>query len=186
MEMAQAFRRLGSEVVVLEAGPQLAAREDSDVAFAIQALFEEDGIELALNARDAVVTGRSGDHVTVRLGDDLQYSGTHLLVAAGRRPMTEGIGLAIAGVTLDAKGFIVVNETLRATAPGVWVIGEVAGTPMFTHASLDDYRVARSGITGGNRTTVGRLIPCCVFIDPNSPGSAWANAKHARPAFVTD
>jgi pyruvate/2-oxoglutarate dehydrogenase complex dihydrolipoamide dehydrogenase (E3) component len=166
MEMAQAFRRLGSEVVVLEAGPQLAAREDSDLASAIQALFEEDGIELALNARDAVVTGRSGDHVTVQLSDDRQFSGTHLLVAAGRQPMTEGIGLGIAGVTLDDKGFIVVDGTLRTTAPGVWAMGEVAGTPMFTHASLDDYRVAKSGITGGNRTTAGRLIPYCVFIDP--------------------
>jgi pyruvate/2-oxoglutarate dehydrogenase complex dihydrolipoamide dehydrogenase (E3) component len=166
MEMAQAFHRLGSEIVVLEAGPRLAAREDSDVASAIEALFREEGIELAPDARDALVTGRSGDKVTVRLADGRHFSGTHLLVAAGRRPMTQGIGLDIAGVTLDANGFIVVDDTLRTSAANVWALGEVAGTPMFTHASLDDYRVAKSGIAGGSRTTSGRLVPYCVFIDP--------------------
>jgi probable pyridine nucleotide-disulfide oxidoreductase len=183
MEMAQAFRRLGSEIVVLEAGPQLAAREDTDVASSIQALFQEAGIELAFDARDAVVTGRSGDHVTVQLGDGRHFRGTHLLVAVGRRPMTEGIGLGIAGVTLDAKGFILVDETLRTSAPGVWAMGEVAGTPMFTHASLDDYRVAKSGITGGNRTTTGRLIPYCVFIDPEF-AKVGLGEREARQAGI--
>ena len=180
MEMAQAFRRLGSEIVVLEAGPQLAAREDTDVASSIQALFQEAGIELAFDARDAVVTGRSGDHVTVQLGDGRHFRGTHLLVAVGRRPMTEGIGLGIAGVTLDAKGFILVDETLRTSAPGVWAMGEVAGTPMFTHASLDDYRVAKSGITGGNRTTTGRLIPVLRLHRPRIRQS-WPGRARGTP-----
>jgi pyruvate/2-oxoglutarate dehydrogenase complex dihydrolipoamide dehydrogenase (E3) component len=166
MEMAQAFRRLGSEIVVLEAGPQLASREDGDIASAIEDLFRGEGIELVLNARDAVFTGRSGNHVAVRLGDGRQFSGSHLLVATGRRPMTHGIGLEIAGVRIDANGFILVDDTLRTSAADIWAMGEVAGSPMFTHASLDDYRVAKSGITGGNRTTSGRLIPYCVFIDP--------------------
>ncbi len=166
MEMAQAFRRLGSEIVVLEAGSQLAAREDSDVARAIQDLFTEDGIELAFNARDAQVSGRSGDQVRVQLGDGRQFAGTHLLVAAGRQPRTRDIGLDLAGVALDARGFITTDATLGTSARGIWALGEVAGTPMFTHASMDDYRVAKSGIVGGNRTTTGRLIPYCVFIDP--------------------
>ncbi len=166
MELAQAFRHLGSEVVVIERGPQLAAREDSDVAAAIQARFAEDGIELALGARVAAVAGASGAGVAVRLDDGRSFAGTHLLVAAGRQPMTGGIGLELAGVELDARGFIRVDERLQTSAPGIWAMGEVAGSPMFTHVSLDDYRVAKSGIAGGARTTAGRMVPSCVFIEP--------------------
>lgn len=166
MEMAQAFRRLGSEVVVIETGKRLAGREDEDVAAAIGAQFAKDGIELALDAHIEAVTGRSGEAVTVRLTDGRTFSGSHILVAAGRQPMTGDIGLALAGVELDARGFIRVDERLQTSAAGIWALGEVAGSPMFTHVSLDDYRVAKSGITGGGRTTAGRLVPYCVFIDP--------------------
>jgi probable pyridine nucleotide-disulfide oxidoreductase len=158
MEMAQAFRRLGSGVVVLEAGPCLAAREDDDVAAAIGALFHEQGIQVVTNARDLRVEGASGRHVDVTIGDGQVISGTHLLVATGRTPMTVGIGLEIAGVALDDRGFIEVDETLLTSVPGIWALGEVAGSAMFTHASLDDFRVARSQITGGDRTTKGRLV----------------------------
>jgi pyruvate/2-oxoglutarate dehydrogenase complex dihydrolipoamide dehydrogenase (E3) component len=166
MEMAQAFRRLGSSVVVLEAGPHLAAREDDDVAAAIGSLFDEQGIQVVNNARDLQVSGVSGRHVDVTTGDGLTISGSHLLVATGRTPMTADIGLEIAGVELDDRGFIKVDETLLTSAPGIWALGEVAGSPMFTHASLDDFRVAKSRIVGGDRTTKGRLIPYCVFIEP--------------------
>jgi pyruvate/2-oxoglutarate dehydrogenase complex dihydrolipoamide dehydrogenase (E3) component len=166
LEMAQAFRRLGSAVTLIERGPRLAAREDDDVAAAIQDLFVADGIEVATSAEIASVEGRSGEHVAVVLADGRRLSGSHLLVAAGREPMTRDIGLEIAGVDLDGRGFIVVDERLRTSAPDVWALGEVAGSPMFTHVSLDDYRVAKSGITGGDRTTKGRLIPSCLFIDP--------------------
>ncbi len=166
MEMAQAFRHLGSDVTVIEAGPHLAAREDDDVAAAIQRVFTASGIELALSARVSAVEGRSGEGVTVRMTDGSTVTGTDLLVAAGRRPMTGDIGLDLAGVALDDRGFIKVDPHLRTNAPDIWALGEVAGTPMFTHASLDDYRVAKSGITGGARSTVGRMIPYCVFIEP--------------------
>jgi pyruvate/2-oxoglutarate dehydrogenase complex dihydrolipoamide dehydrogenase (E3) component len=166
MELAQAFRRLGAEIVLIDTGPKLAAREDDDVAEAIRHLFDEDGIELALDAQAERVEGRSGERVTVRLADGRTVSGSHLLVATGRRPMTADIGLDMAGVALDARGFITVDEHLRTSAPDIWALGECAGTPMFTHASLDDYRVAKSGIEGGSRTTAGRIIPSCLFIDP--------------------
>ena len=166
MEMAQAFQRLGSEVVVIEAGPHLAAREDPDVAATIQALFVADGIEVMTGGRAAQVEGRSGDAVTLRLDDGRAVTGSHLLVAAGRVPRTADIGLDLAGVGVDARGFIQVDDRLATTAPGIWALGEVAGSPMFTHVALDDYRVAKSGITGGDRTTTGRMIPYCVFIDP--------------------
>ncbi len=166
MELAQAFRHLGSEVVVIETGRQLAAREDADVAAAIGGLFEHDGIELALGARIARVSGQSGTNVTVHLEDGSRLSGSHLLVATGRTPMTDGIGLDIAGVDLNERGFIRVDETLQTSARGIWAMGEAAGSPMFTHVSLDDYRVARSAIAGGTRTTTGRMVPYTVFIDP--------------------
>jgi pyruvate/2-oxoglutarate dehydrogenase complex dihydrolipoamide dehydrogenase (E3) component len=166
MELAQAFRHLGSEIVVIEAGKQLAAREDADVAQAIGSLFKQDGIELVLEARVARVSGQSGTNAAVHLEDGRAFSGSHILVSTGRTPMTGGIGLDIAGVELTERGFIRVDQTLQTSAPGIWAIGEVTGSPMFTHVSLDDYRVVKSGIARGNRTTAGRLIPYAVFIDP--------------------
>jgi pyruvate/2-oxoglutarate dehydrogenase complex dihydrolipoamide dehydrogenase (E3) component len=183
LEMAQAFRRFGSEVVVLERGPQIAAHEDADVGSAIAALCTAEGIEIARDAHVESVAGRSGDTVTIRLGDGRSFNGSHLLVAAGRQPMTGAIGLDIAGVALDARGFIRVDERLRTSAPRIWAMGEVAGSPMFTHVALDDYRVARSGIVGGYRTTAGRLVPYCVFTDPEF-GRVGLSEAEARAAGV--
>jgi pyruvate/2-oxoglutarate dehydrogenase complex dihydrolipoamide dehydrogenase (E3) component len=181
LEMAQAFRRFGSEVVVLERGPQVAAHEDADVGSAIAALCAAEGIEIARDAHVESVAGRSGDAVSIRLEDGRSFGGSHLLVAAGRQPMTGAIGLDVAGVALDTRGFIRVDERLRTTAPDIWAMGEVAGSPMFTHVALDDYRVARSGIVGGDRTTAGRLVPYCVFTDPEF-GRVGLNETEARAA----
>jgi pyruvate/2-oxoglutarate dehydrogenase complex dihydrolipoamide dehydrogenase (E3) component len=98
--------------------------------------------------------------------DGKQIHGSHLLVATGRAPNTAGIGLELAGVETTATGYIKVNERLETTAPGVWAIGEVAGSPQFTHVSHDDFRVVHSSLTGGNRVTTGRLVPFCLFTDP--------------------
>ncbi len=166
MELGQAFRRLGAEVTIVERGPRLAPREDVDVSEAILKILNAEGVEVALSAYDLTVSGRSGDHVTVRCADGRLFEGSHILVASGRKPRTGNIGLDLAGVELDERGFIKVDERLRTSAPDVWAMGEVAGTPMFTHASLDDYRVVKSAMTGGNRTTRDRMIPYCVFIDP--------------------
>ena len=92
--------------------------------------------------------------------------GSHLLVAAGRSPNTKGIGLELAGVELTDSGYIKVNERLQTTAPGVWAIGEVAGSPQFTHVSVDDFRVVHDSLTGGKRVTTGRQVPFCLFTDP--------------------
>jgi probable pyridine nucleotide-disulfide oxidoreductase len=185
MEMAQAFRRLGSEVVVIEAGPHLAAREDQDAVAAIEDLFRDDDISVVTGARIAAVQGQSGESVTVALADGRSFTGSHLLVAAGREPMTRDIGLELAGVELNARGFTVTDEHLQTTAANIWAMGEVAGSPMFTHVSLDDFRIAKSGITGGNRTTTGRLIPYSVFIDPEFArvGLSEDEAKKAGMAY---
>jgi pyruvate/2-oxoglutarate dehydrogenase complex dihydrolipoamide dehydrogenase (E3) component len=169
LEMAQAFRRLGSAVTIVERSSQLAAREDPDIGEAVQEIFREDGIDVVLAAKVTGVEGRSGDTVTLRLqqeGGESVLQGTDILVAAGRVPQTAGIGLEIAGVKMDERSFIEVDERLATSAPGIWAVGEAAGSPMFTHVAHDDARVAKSVILGGDRTTRGRLVPSVVFIDP--------------------
>jgi pyruvate/2-oxoglutarate dehydrogenase complex dihydrolipoamide dehydrogenase (E3) component len=169
LEMTQAFRRFGSRVTVIEQAPQLASREDPDVADAIRAIFADEGIEVVLEAAIDAVDGRSGDRVAVRLrtpAGERRIDGSDLLVAAGRTPNTHGIGLESAGIELDLRGYVKVNERLETTAPGVWAMGECAGSPQFTHVAYDDFRVVRDNLTGGLRTTRDRLIPYCMFTDP--------------------
>jgi pyruvate/2-oxoglutarate dehydrogenase complex dihydrolipoamide dehydrogenase (E3) component len=168
MEFAQAYRRFGSRVTVVERGPQVLSREDPDVADAVQSLFADEGIEVLLNASTVRVDGRRGAlSVALRTSDgERAIPATDILVATGRAPNTSGIGLDVAGVELDARGYIAVNERLETSAPNVWAIGECAGSPQFTHISKDDYHVIRANLHGGNRTTRGRQVPFCVFTDP--------------------
>ena len=169
LELAQAFRHLGSFVTIIERGSQLLGREDPDIAASILDLCRGDGIAVYLDTAVDGVAGRSGDEVRVTLSNKdgpLTLSGSDLLVAAGRVPQTAGIGLELAGVTLNGAGFIEVDDHLATSAPGIWAMGEAAGSPMFTHVALDDYRVAKSVILGGDRTTRSRLIPYAVFIEP--------------------
>jgi len=169
LELAQAMRRFGSKVSVIDRNDRLLHREDDDVTEALGSLFEDEGINAVLNARLKWVSGKSGDLVTVVVeqdGKEKRLEGTHLLAAAGRIPNTENIGLELAGVEVTPRGFIKVNERLGTTAPGVWAIGEVAGSPAFTHVSEDDFRVVHDSLTGGKRVTTGRLIPFCLFTDP--------------------
>ena len=187
LEMAHAFRRLGSAVTIVEQGPQLAAREDLDVAEAVQEIFRQDGIEIVLAAKATAVEGRSGDAVTLRLrqeGSDRVLRGTDLLVAAGRVPQTAGIGLEIAGVKVDARAFIEVDERLATSAPGIWALGEAAGSPMFTHVAHDDARVAISVILGGDRTTRSRLVPYVVFTDPELARVGLSEADAQRQGLA--
>jgi pyruvate/2-oxoglutarate dehydrogenase complex dihydrolipoamide dehydrogenase (E3) component len=169
LELAQAMRRFGSNVSVIDRNDRLLHREDDDVTKALGSLFEAEGIDAVLNARIKRVSGKSGDSVTVVVeqgGKEKSLEGTHLLAAAGRIPNTENIGLELAGVEVTPRGFVKVNERLETTAPGVWAIGEVAGSPQFTHVSVDDFRVVHDSLTGGKRVTTGRLVPFCLFTDP--------------------
>jgi pyruvate/2-oxoglutarate dehydrogenase complex dihydrolipoamide dehydrogenase (E3) component len=169
LELSQAMRRFGSRVTVIERNSRLIHREDDDVTEAVQNLIAEEGIDIVLNAKIKSVTGKSGQSVKMVIeqrGAERTLEGTHPLVAAGRTPNTAGIGLDLAGVELTGSGHIKVNEHLETTAPGVWAIGEVAGSPQFTHVSVDDFRVVYDSITGGKRVTTGRQIPFCLFTDP--------------------
>jgi pyruvate/2-oxoglutarate dehydrogenase complex dihydrolipoamide dehydrogenase (E3) component len=169
LELAQAMRRFGSRVTVIEQNSRLVHREDEDVADALHALFQEEGSELVLNGHVKKVSGKSGDSVELVLiqnGAERTVHGTHLLVATGRTPNIEGLGLELAGVDLTDRGYVKVNERLETTAPGVWAIGESAGSPQFTHIAFDDFRVIRDNLAGGNHITTGRQVPFCMFTDP--------------------
>ncbi|MBV8830915.1 MAG: FAD-dependent oxidoreductase [Acidobacteriaceae bacterium] len=186
LELAEAMRRFGSKVSVIDRNDRLLHREDDDVTEALGSLFEDEGIDTVLNARIKRVSGKSDDSVTVVVeqgGKEKSLHGTHLLVAAGRIPNTENIGLESAGVEVTSRGFIKVNERLETTAPGVWAIGEVAGSPQFTHVSADDFRVVHDSITGGKRVTTGRVIPFCIFTDPEL-ARVGLNEKEAKAQGV--
>jgi pyruvate/2-oxoglutarate dehydrogenase complex dihydrolipoamide dehydrogenase (E3) component len=169
LELAQAYRRFGSEVTVIETGPQLMRRGDSDVALEIKRTLTDEGIRVVLGAEILNVRGRSGDNVSLSVrtsAGEQKIDGSDILVAAGRIPNTAGIGLENAGVTLDSRGYIHVNERLETSVSGIWAVGECAGSPQFTHVSEDDFRIVRDNLAGGSRNTHDRLIPYCMFTDP--------------------
>jgi pyruvate/2-oxoglutarate dehydrogenase complex dihydrolipoamide dehydrogenase (E3) component len=169
VEFSQAMRRFGSKVTLIDRNQRLMSKEDTDVCEALRTLLEDEGIDVLLNAPTKRVEGKSGDAVNVLIeqnGEEKTLRGSHMLVALGRTPNTEGLGLELAGVELTDRGYIKVNERLQTTAPGVWAIGEIAGSPQFTHISVDDFRVVHANLNGGNRVTPGRQVPYCLFTDP--------------------
>jgi pyruvate/2-oxoglutarate dehydrogenase complex dihydrolipoamide dehydrogenase (E3) component len=169
LEMAQAYRRFGSDVTIIEPGPRLLGREDIDVSQEMQRILSEEGIKVLLEAELLQVRGQSGEGVglVVRTASGEQnIDGSDILVAAGRVPNTAGIGLKEAGVRLDSRGYIRVNGRLETSAPDVWAIGECAGSPQFTHISEDDFRILRDNLAGKNRSTRDRLVAFCLFTDP--------------------
>jgi len=182
LELSQAMRRFGSRVTVIERGRQLASKEDSDVGSALLELFRDEGIDVSLETEIRKVEGRSGGQVRVHVQDakgTRVVEGTDLLVAAGRTPNTHGMGLDQAGVELDERAYIKVNQRLETTASNVWALGECAGSPQFTHVAFDDFRIVRDNLNGGNRTTKDRLIPFCIFTDPEL-GRVGLNESEAK------
>ncbi len=169
LELAQAYRRFGAEVTVVEAGAHLMAREDVDASHEIKRILTDEGLQIHVPAELVKVSGQSGNAVSVVVrtsAGEQTIEGSHILVAAGRVPSIAGIGLDLAGVELTERGFVRVNERLETSAPDVWALGECAGSPMFTHISEDDFRIVRDNLGGGKRSTRDRLIPYCMFTDP--------------------
>lgn len=152
IELAQAYRRFGSRVTIVQHGPQIAAQEDEDVADELRQLLSDEGVDVIESAETLAVHGRSGSEVTVAVrtpSGERQIEGSDLLIATGRVPNTAGIGLDLAGVDVDSRGFLDVNDRLETTAPGVWGIGECCGGhEQFTHVSFDDYRILRDNLAG--------------------------------------
>jgi pyruvate/2-oxoglutarate dehydrogenase complex dihydrolipoamide dehydrogenase (E3) component len=169
LELAQAMRRFGARVTVVERNPSLVHHEDPDIIEGIEQLFHDDGIEVVTNAALTRVEGTSGKAVTLHLtlsAGVTTVQGSHLLVATGRTPNTQNMGLEVVGIKTTPAGHIQVNDRLETTLPGVWAMGDCAGSPHFTHISFDDFRTVRDNLTGANRTTAGRQVPSCTFVDP--------------------
>ena len=169
LEFAQIFRRLGSEVVVVQRGDRFLPNEDSDIAAEIRKVLVQDGIEFLDNTEtDSVAPGPDGIELRhSRNGDKESLHCSHLMVAVGRTPTTAGLGLEAAGVQLNDRGAIAVDDRLETSAENVFAIGDCNGGPLFTHASWDDYRILLANVLhGARRTTAGRLMPYTLFIDP--------------------
>jgi pyruvate/2-oxoglutarate dehydrogenase complex dihydrolipoamide dehydrogenase (E3) component len=169
LEFAQAMRRFGSRVTIVQHAPQLLEREDADVADALLKLMNDEGVDVFLRANVESVTGRSGDGVQLQVRSkdgEAILEASDILVAAGRTPNTDRLDLARTDVDVDAGGYIRVSERLQTSAPGIWATGECAGSPKFTHVGEDDCRIVLDNLAGGNRTTCGRVIPYCLFTDP--------------------
>jgi pyruvate/2-oxoglutarate dehydrogenase complex dihydrolipoamide dehydrogenase (E3) component len=169
LEFAQAYRRFGSDVTIIQAGPQLMDREDFDVSQEMRRILSGEGIQILVDAQLLQVHGRSGEKVSLVVrtpSGEQTIDGSDVMVAAGRIANTAGIGLEATGVELDSRGYIRVNERLETSAPDVWAIGECAGSPQFTHIAEDDFRIVRDNLAGKNRSTRDRLVAYCMFTDP--------------------
>jgi pyruvate/2-oxoglutarate dehydrogenase complex dihydrolipoamide dehydrogenase (E3) component len=169
LEFAQMYRRFGSRVTVVEMGPRLIAREDEEVSAAIQKILEGEGVEIRLNAR-CITVAKRGNGVAAGLsceGGPPQATGSHLLLAVGRVPNTDDLGLEKAAVKTDARGYIVVDDELRTNVPGIWALGDANGRGAFTHTSYNDYEIVAANLLDGGRRRVTDRIPAyALYIDP--------------------
>jgi pyruvate/2-oxoglutarate dehydrogenase complex dihydrolipoamide dehydrogenase (E3) component len=187
LEMGQIFRRLGSEVTVIETGPRIASREDADVSQAITAMLQEEGVKvLASQPVDRVEA--SGTGVAVHVGG-VRVEGTHLLVATGRLPNTERLNLAAVGVPTDERGFVPVNGRLETSVPGIWALGDINKRGAFTHTSYQDHQIVLANHEGGSRTADGRVQTYAMFTDPplGRVGMSEADARKSdRPMLMVN
>ena len=151
LEMAQFYRRMGSQVAVWETSPRIAVHEDVEVSAAIQQFLEPEGIEFHLNAR---------------IGSIEQLHASHIFLATGRTPNTDDLGLERVGVETNSHGFVKVDKRLATNVPGIWAAGDIRGGPLFTHTAWDDYRILLSQISGDCSRTTDRIVPYAMFTDP--------------------
>jgi len=182
LEFAQMFARFGSSVTVIHNSDQILSREDPEVAAELQKALEEEDITFLLNARATRVEQDGGAIVVSvdRPSTPAVASGSHLLVAVGRRPNTDDLGLEKAGVETDSFGFIKVNSRLETNVPGIWALGDVKGGPAFTHISYNDFQIVDANLTRGkDLTTENRIVPYSVFTDPQL-GRVGMTEKEAR------
>jgi pyruvate/2-oxoglutarate dehydrogenase complex dihydrolipoamide dehydrogenase (E3) component len=182
-EFAQVYRRLGSEVTVVEPGPHLLAHEDPEASEALEGAFRAEGVALRLGARAVEVSGGAG-RVAVRLSTGEALTGSHLLVATGRRPNTDDLGCEAGGVKLDGRGFALVDDHYRTSAPGVYAVGDCTGGPQFTHTAWDDHRLLFEVLAGRPaRGRKDRLVPYTAYTDPQVAGVGLTE-REAKAAGV--
>jgi pyruvate/2-oxoglutarate dehydrogenase complex dihydrolipoamide dehydrogenase (E3) component len=182
LEFGQMFRRFGSEVTIIQRGAQLLPREDEDVAESVADILRGDGVEVLLETSASSAARSDGGirlEVSTSRGERI-LDGSHLLVATGRVPNTDGLDLEAAGINADKRGFVWVDERLETSVPGVWAIGDVKGGPAFTHISYDDFRVIRTNLLGGGEESIeGRPVSYTVYTDPQL-GRVGLSEREAR------
>lgn len=190
LEMAQFYRRMGAEVTVIESGPQVAGREDADVALALQGALEGEGVRFRMNTRveridksaDGVVLALQGD------GETASLAATDVFVAVGRRPNTDDLGLQSIALEPGEQGTLAVDRRLSTSVPGVWAVGDIRGGPMFTHSAWDDFRIVESQLIGDGSRTTDRIVPYAIFTDPElgrvgmTESEARAAGRHVKVA----
>ncbi len=183
LEFGQMFRRFGSRVSIIQGESQLLAREDPDIAEEILQIFREYGIDVHLESKPIQVSRSKNQMIELTLQSqkkERKLSGTHLLTAAGRVPNTESIRIETAGVELNERGYIKINDQLETSVLGIYALGDVKGGPAFTHISYDDYRVLYANLIEGEKRTInGRQVPYTVFIDPQL-GRIGMSEKEAK------
>jgi pyruvate/2-oxoglutarate dehydrogenase complex dihydrolipoamide dehydrogenase (E3) component len=181
LEMGQFYRRMGSQVTIIEGSGQIIGHEDKDVASAIQGFLESEGIEFRMNTKiKNVRPSRDGVIVLVEgVASQSEIEGSHIFLATGRKPNTDKLGLGKIGVETSDGGIVAVDKRLAASVEGIWAVGDIRGGPMFTHTSWDDYRILMSQITGDGSRTTDRIIPYAVFVDPEL-GRVGMTEKEAR------
>lgn len=190
LEFAQMYRRFGSRVTVVEKANSLIAREDQDVSDEICAILEREGIEVRTNA-ECLDVERRGDRFAVGTScaeGPAEVTGSHLLLAMGRKPNTENLGLDKAGIAIDSRGYIIVDETLATNVPGVWALGDVNGRGAFTHTSWNDYEIVAANLfDGDNRRVSDRIETYALFTDPplGRAGKTERQVRESgRPALI--
>jgi pyruvate/2-oxoglutarate dehydrogenase complex dihydrolipoamide dehydrogenase (E3) component len=176
------FRRFGSQVTVIHNQAQILSREDPEVAAELQRILEGEGITFHVKSQTTRVECRKGSVkvATSNASGASEVVGTHLLVATGRRPNSDDLGLEKAGVATDESGYIRVNSRLETNVPGIWALGDVKGGPAFTHISYNDFQIIDANLTRGKNLTIeNRIVPYCVFTDPQL-GGVGMTEKQAR------
>jgi pyruvate/2-oxoglutarate dehydrogenase complex dihydrolipoamide dehydrogenase (E3) component len=182
LEFAQMYRRFGSEVTLVEAGPRLLDREDEDVSTAVQEILEREGVRVRLSA-ECIALAPASEGVAVSVNcptGDPTVTGSHVLLAIGRQPNTDDLGLDRAGVKVDGRGYVVVDDVLRTNVPGIWALGECNGHGAFTHTAYNDYEIVAASLLGEEpRALSDRIMAYAIYIDPPL-GRAGLSAGEAR------
>ena len=191
LEFAQAYRRFGSEVTVVEAAPRLIAREDEDVSQAVADFLKEEGIDVRVGSK-VIGVEKQGNSIAVKLdsaGKNSQIVGTHLLVAVGRRPNTDDLGLDKAGIATDARGYVQVDDQLRTNIAGIWAMGDCNGRGAFTHTSWNDFQIVAANLLDNDRRRVSdRITAYALYTDPPLGRIGMTEAevrKTGKPALLS-
>jgi pyruvate/2-oxoglutarate dehydrogenase complex dihydrolipoamide dehydrogenase (E3) component len=190
LEFGQTYRRFGSEVTVIEGGPRLIGREDEDVSQAVADFLKEEGIDVRVGGK-VVGVEKQGNSIAVKIdsaGKSSQVVGTHLLVATGRRPNTDDLGLDKAGITTDARGYIQVDDQLRTNVAGVWAMGDCNGRGAFTHTSWNDFEIVAANLLDNDQRSVSdRINAHALYTDPPLGRIGMTEAevrKTGKPALI--